>query len=82
MVYEALDAHGRVFAIKACWGCQRTVLEHESEMYRVLVPLIVGGTPIILRYFGYFSHKNFDVIVMEHTGDTIRDFSELDPSDR
>jgi hypothetical protein len=81
-VYEALDAHGRVFAIKACWGYQRKVLEHESNMYRALAPLVVGSKLIIPRYFGYFSHKNFDVIVMEHTGDTIRDFSELDASDR
>ena len=36
----------------------------------------------IPRYFGFFSHKYFNVIVLEHTGSTIQDLSDLDLSDR
>jgi serine/threonine protein kinase len=80
--WTTLDPDGRPFVIKLSEGAaQRDGLLHESKIYRALA-LLDFDTAIIPRYFGFFSHRDFDVIVMEHTSSPIQDISDLSFSDR
>jgi hypothetical protein len=80
-VFATSDPDGHLFAVKISQGAQRQALLHESDIYRSLALSDLHPT-FIPQYFGYFSHPDFDVIVMEHTGSAIQHISDLSLSDR
>ena len=80
-VFATSDPDGRLFVVKISQGAQRHALLHESNIYRALA-LSDLEIPFIPQYFGFFSHPDFDVIVMEHTGSSIQHISHLSLSDR
>jgi hypothetical protein len=80
-VFATSDPDDRLFVVKISQGAQRHLLLHESNIYRALALLDFKAT-FIPRYFGFFSHPDFDVIVMEHTGSAIQDINQLSVSDR
>jgi hypothetical protein len=80
-VFATSDPDDRLFVVKISQGAQRHLLLHESNIYRALALLDFKST-FIPRYFGFFSHPDFDVIVMEHTGSAVQHISHLSLSDR
>jgi hypothetical protein len=80
--FATSDPDGRLFVVKIAQGTlQRDVLLHESNMYRALASSDLDAA-VIPRCFGFFSHRDFDVIVTEHTGSAIQHIDHLSSSDR